>query len=521
MNRRRRATGDIRSLIQSIDKRWEIRNWQQDFSWWRSPAQVRILIYGDSGMLSPAFGIGFLGLDYVKTLLTSNAYWYVNFQVSTADRDGQDPTASIPGAKKLTDLDIVDDYDEIWLFGFNSTPNLTPDELMRLDEFMSAPKYGGVLVTGDHADIGKGITGQIKRAGKMRRYPAPDLTPPHYNTTVVEGPDANSIYQLDDQADDVPQPIRFKRYTLGGSRFLRFSRPHPVLCSPDGPIDVFPDHLHEGEAMAPVPIAGDTEWPTKAGHQEAPEVIAWGTIKDPSATKHGQEIGLVSAYDGHNVDVGRILADSTWHHWLDVNLTGLSANVAPYAGFDATPAGQAALKKIDAYFLNCGVWLAPPAAQAAMRNAGWWSVLGTDIVAELRPDLPLSFLGDEAINALGRRAPRCTVAEWIFEWPIFKEKIPWWEWPEFVDRFTLIDIPIERYIAGGMLQMLLKEFAPIPGKRAFPKSAPDDKQLEKALQAGIDAGLSQLGKDLQREATLASQLSKADFRFKQLEQATK
>jgi hypothetical protein len=468
-------------------------------------------------MLSPAFNIGFLGLDYVKTLLTSNAYWYVNFQVSTADRDGLDPSASIPGAKKLTDLDIVDDYDEIWFFGFNSTPNLSAEELARLDQFMSAPKFGGILVTGDHADLGKGITGQIKRAGKMRRYPAPDLIAPGYNTTVVEGPDANSLYQLDDQSDDVPQPIRLKRYTLGGSPFLRRSRPHPVLCGPDGPIDVFPDHLHEGEAIAPVPVAGDPEWPTKAGHHEAPEVIAWGTIKDPSATKHGQEIGLVSAYDGHNVDVGRILADSTWHHWLDVNLTGLSANVAPYAGFDATVAGQAALKKIDAYFLNCAVWLAPPSAQAAMRTAGWWSILGTDIVTELRPDLSVSFLGGEAIDALGRRASRCTVSEWIVKWPIFKEKIPWWEWPQFADRFTLIDLPVERYAAGGMLQMLLKEFAPIPGKRGFPQSAPEDKHLEQALQAGAEQGLAQLGKELQKEANLVAKLAKAEFNFKQVE----
>lgn len=40
------------------------------------------------------------------------------------------------------------------------------------------------------------------------------------------------------------------------------------------------------------------------------------------------------------VDVGRILADSTWHHWFDINLTGIAAPPSPYAGFDATLAGH-------------------------------------------------------------------------------------------------------------------------------------------------------------------------------------
>ena len=104
-------------------------------------------------------------------------------------------------------------------------------------------------------------------------------------------------------------------------------------------------------------------------------MIAWGRIKDPAATKHGQEIGVLSAYDGHNVDVGRILADSTWHHWFDINLLGAAPAPSPYAGYDATAAGQAVLKHLDAFYLNVGVWLAPPARQTEMRNAAWWSVL--------------------------------------------------------------------------------------------------------------------------------------------------
>ena len=47
---------------------------------------------------------------------------------------------------------------------------------------------------------------------------------------------------------------------------------------------------------------------------------------------------MISAYNGHTVDVGRVLADSTWHHWFDINITGVAAPPSPYAGFDATVA---------------------------------------------------------------------------------------------------------------------------------------------------------------------------------------
>ena len=155
----------IRSKIQS---RWGIIDWDSRFPWWRPPAKVRILMYADS--VVNFNGGSFLGLQYVKTLLESRAYFYVDFDITTAHRDGTDPSASIPGANKLTDLDILNKYDEIWFFGFNSTPSLSAAEVALMDQFMAAPKFGGVLVTGDHADLGKGIAGSITRAGKMRRY---------------------------------------------------------------------------------------------------------------------------------------------------------------------------------------------------------------------------------------------------------------------------------------------------------------------------------------------------------------
>ena len=111
-------------LADLFRNRWNIPDWKLHFPWWGPPAQCRILMYGDSSVhLS---GGGFQGLTYVKTLLESHAYYYVNFSVDFCNRDGEDPTATIfPGQpKKLTDLDIINNYDEIWLFGL--TPNNGP-----------------------------------------------------------------------------------------------------------------------------------------------------------------------------------------------------------------------------------------------------------------------------------------------------------------------------------------------------------------------------------------------------------
>ena len=508
---------NVEDLQQSIKARWGIINWDKHFPWWRAPSKVRILIYADGGV---QFNGGpFLGLQYVYNLLKSRAYHYVSFHIEFAHRDGSDPTATISGAKKLTDLDIINNYDEIWFFGSRSTPNLTAAEVTLMSTFMAAPKFGGVLVTGDHADLGRGIAGQLPRAGKMRRYPAPEAMSPGWNTTLEDGPDAGNTFDFADQSDDKPQEIRYKRYPLFAPLGIRSYRPHPVLCGPEGPIDYLPDHQHEGEAIAPIPAAGDVEWPTKGGHQERPEVIAWGKIKDLDATKHGQEIGVVSAYEGHNVDAGRIVADSTWHHWFDINLTGIAPPPSPYAGFDATPAGQEALKKIDAYFLNVGVWLAPPARQNEMRNAAWWSILWSDQMVEISSTAPIWIIGQQAIDALGRRAPRCTVSRWIFDWPIFVEKIPQWEWPIVIDRFKLINIPIEAFVAGGIAKQLMKDWGPLNEKLIFPKEFGKDEGLQKSMSAGVELGLSELAKQLKIETNLAVKFLDAKFDLNVLKQA--
>jgi hypothetical protein len=121
-------------------------------------------------------------------------------------------------------------------------------------------------------------------------------------------------------------------------------------------------------------------------------------------------------------------------------------------------------------------------------------------------------LGEQAIDALGRHASRCNITQWVFDWPIFKEKIPHWEWPQMLDKFRLTDIPIEHFVAGGILRELMMQMGEQSGRHTFPEKAPDDKVLERAMSVGVEEGLSALGAQLQAEANAALELVKHNFR---------
>lgn len=507
-----RNTERLELIKSSILSRWGPNDWEALYPWWRDPAQVRILMYADDRI---AFvGGEFGGLTYVKTLLESRVYFYVDFEITTAHRNRSNVGATLPEPRLLTDpdLDIMKNFDEIWFFGFSNDPDLSKDELKLLDNFMKPPKCGGVLVTGDHENRGKGIAGDITRASLMRRYPAPKAERPEWNNSLEEGPDENNTFDLDDQSDDLPQTIRYERFPVWSQPGIkRLYRPHPVLCGPDGPIDVLPDHQHEGEAIAPTCEKLGPEWPTRDdGHQECPFVIAWGKTKEPDAGD--REFGVVSAYDGHNVNIGRIVADSSWHHWFDINLTGIG--VPPYLGFEATPRGKAALKKIDAYFLNCGVWLAPPDKHAEMRKIAWWSIVWTSQIVELSPDTPIWHLGAEAISALKRHASSCAVTDWVLGSTAFNKEIPKRKLQETLEQFQLANLSLEQYVAGGIIRQLMLNVGPSNPELQSPSGPPSDERLQSTIDKGVDEGLSALNSQLSREAALFSNLLANKFRLK-------
>jgi hypothetical protein len=193
-------------------------------------------------------------------------------------------------------------------------------------------------------------------------------------STVERG--VNDIYEFADQSDAVLQrlypSLQVEGQGVGGLQV------HSLLKSPLGRIEVFPDHPHEGECFVPTVGAGIyeadglefEEWPAAAdGERISPEAVA-------VSMSHGSAMGVkealvprsfiaICAYDGHTADVGRVVTDATWHHFVNINIdgTGAPGREGFMPGGVATSDGQ----KVFAYFQNLAEWLMPKKVRLCLK----------------------------------------------------------------------------------------------------------------------------------------------------------
>jgi hypothetical protein len=214
---------------------------------------------------------------------------------------------------------------------------------------------GGFFGTGDHANLGSTLNGLVPRVHSMRRWWAPNAGPngepaappplgaSRHDTT---RPGSDNVTNFEDQSDDVPQDINPALYNAGftvhGGYPAMKKLPHPLLCSPEGRIDVLPDHMHEGWVEVPGSLAARTftlagnsvrEYPDytpdnpPSGYVPAPlapEIVATGYVPagvtspalDPehggdSTPADGTTFGVIGAWDGHRV--GKAGWSSTRH----------------------------------------------------------------------------------------------------------------------------------------------------------------------------------------------------------------
>ena len=367
---------------------------------WRLKSTPDILIVVDEEIsTSPSNSFG---IASVIDLLRSAKVGCMRFNVDIALRNMSTPAVmSNPSPIQpkyvgfrfdMTDggNDVIDKYEQIWCFGFKPNNLAGPDsvidqafampasnaELIKLESWMKARK-GGLFGTGDHDFLGASMCRRIPRLGTMRRWTNADGVPPigspdridtlrppspAYEPGAPGGP--LDLGNSPHQGDLTVQPIQWVPWqTVYGPIFKR-KRPHPVLCHPTlGPINVMPDHAHEGlivevpDLAAPNKFNGELEYPdaTDGGPKPEPLVIAYGSnLGDPpyNFSKGAQPARsrnpMIAVYDGHRAGVGRVATDSTWHHWMDVNINDIkTANTDDW-------------KKISRYFINLAVWLNPP-----------------------------------------------------------------------------------------------------------------------------------------------------------------
>lgn len=363
--------------------------------------------------------------DFTYTVLV-DALTAAGHQVTKAHRQ----TDASPGVTNnfnfATSVNLLD-FDVLWLIGNqgrnvssgSSTPVLPADQVAAIARFMEAG--GGVFATGDHDSIGSVMCGRIPRVRSMRRWygegdniaertpNVPDNFPPmgmsmtgltRADTTQRstlsdydlnnDGANENFVW-FENQSDATPQPI------------VPTTTPtHPILRHAGNDITVMPDHMHEGDTLGEIPgydyaqtvtldlgggnVQNFVEYPVVDGHREMPTVIATGqtvpftsriATYDPTLDFDGViptpgTINLLSTYDGRVSGVGRVVTGSTFHHYVDINLSGDSSvntpaelaltgpDAAKNEGFGHAGAAPGTFDRIKAIFANITTWLARP-----------------------------------------------------------------------------------------------------------------------------------------------------------------
>ena len=415
------------------------------------PCEIRILMVTDGG---GSFGSADFGLGELIDVLTTSTGPHERFVITRAHRLSGDQADIEHFRFHEHDLGA---YDEIWLFGVNRNTNgaLSAAELKDLATFMDGG--GGVFATGDHEDLGLAMCGRVPRVRNMRKWYWPDAGPngepvapvvdgaARHDTLVRRGDD--DLF-FENQSDDIPQTIQPKMYSRRvGMTVLNY--PHPVLCGPNGPITVMPDHPHEGECYEPNDLdrtfefegAEFVEYPSVADQpRPKPEVIAFSTHgtrrnSDVKGALSSKTFGGIGVYDGHQANVGRVLVDATWHHFFNINLVGAIGAAPPFdKGFASSKVGRSAYEEIKAYFRNIATYLAPEPCHSRMRFlVGFWArwhnlidpelrLVGRDNITSQARVSEFWRIGQIARGLYGRFASRDQTLSWAWGWVLPNER---------------------------------------------------------------------------------------------------
>jgi len=234
-------------------------------------------------------------------------------------------------------LSVLDktDFDELWLFAVDSGNGLTVTDCQGITRFRQ--RGGGILTMRDHQDLGSSLCtlGGVGRAHFFHtKHPEPD----------------ESRHTRDDQ--DAPH-ISWPNYHSGSNgdyqRISAVKPVHELLLNPkndSGMVEYFPAHPHEGAVGVP------------EGENHA-HVIATGTSK-VTDRPFNLVVAFESARDAHGNMLGRAIAESSFHHFVDYNWD-ISSGCPTFL---AEPPGEQIrrtperLADIKTYVSNAARWLA-------------------------------------------------------------------------------------------------------------------------------------------------------------------
>lgn len=267
--------------------------------------------------------------DYLASLKdeAGNSLCEVTARNREADSDENEPV--------LSTLDRSD-FDELWLFAADIGGSITEKDCAGITGFHQ--RGGGILITRDHQDLGSCIC-SLDGVGAAHFFHTKNQDPDESRrciddpyTTYISWPNYHSGSNGDYQKITPLEPV------------------HELLhnpASPSGMIEFFPAHPHEGAVGVPADA-------------ENARVIAVGKSL---VTDRPFNLAVVfeSVKDAQGNTLGRGVAESSFHHFLDYNWDiekGCPSFVDEPPG-DGMKKEPRALEDIKTYVRNLALWLAP------------------------------------------------------------------------------------------------------------------------------------------------------------------
>ena len=401
------------------------------FKVWFRECTPKILVVTDSLNYAPASDFGLT--EFVATLRGTTIHSMTPIVITA--RFNPNPMAALSydaATQHIDNFKFTDGthgltrsrYDVVFILSINgaSGPGLANEAgaLATVTTFMQAG--GGVFATGDHEDLGAGMCMHIPRVRSMRNW---TNMPPNQKVPSAGGHDrlttnlpgrgdvlgSNDEYEFSDQSDKFPQRLYVNYRTNAGG----IGMAHPLLQIPAvvRAVEVFPDHPHEGECIVPadlttkLPDGTTDEWPPTSGGRVGPEIVAV-TMSHGDGFQFPQKEAVtprsfiaICGYDGHIADVGRVVTDATWHHFVNINIKpGMSA----LAGRD--------LSDIKQYYVNLATWLMPKNVRRCHRIPWFLSeMLRFPLFEELRP-VPREELDGPMLRAIGLTVEMAMLKRW-------------------------------------------------------------------------------------------------------------
>jgi hypothetical protein len=250
-------------------------------------------------------------------------------EVTTRNREsdaaGNDPI--------LSTLDATD-FNELWLFAIDMGDGLTVTDCQGITRFRQ--RGGGIMATRDHENLGTSLCtlGGIGRA--------------HFFHSKNPEPDASRHVPDDPFNTSISWP-NYHSGANGDYQKIAVAESHELMRNPapaHGVIEFFPAHPHEGAVGVP----------EREAHAH---VIATGK-SEVTGRPFNLVVAFESSVDNHGYQLGRGIAESSFHHFVDYNWDtemGCPSFLTEPPG-DGYKRNPQALQDIKTYVGNAARWLA-------------------------------------------------------------------------------------------------------------------------------------------------------------------